>query len=544
MKHEDTALDLLFTPLSPIHIGCGESSMIGEYLFHNGNCHHLNPTSVLDCLDEGDKKRLVQIVEQTTGQSMIKQLQGFYQERAEQLLPASSASFPVPNGIDRYYDKRIGRINQNQVINQLKLERHTHSPLDQLPYIPGSSLKGAIRTAWLQDRLDQNPQAARLLGHRRPQYRYKCDKEVKNLQGNLLEMPNANDVTSDPFSQVAVADMVSQANTRRSVLLSDRLSLKKGELTGIRALREVILPLQPAMAKGQIRLKNRSIDAFPDSKVRQEIPLPALIRSINDFYLPKLREDMALFEGLCSTSPFADKANWLGSMKRLLPLIERGVKTSQLMVVKLGRDGGAVSKTWDNYRQINIPQLKKLLSHPTTLPVACTKEHDRSPAMPFGWAILHGPDNELFDALRKEESDWWSGYDNAQETLQNTLQERQQRLVKEKALKAEQHAKVIAQQKEQARQQQEEVERRAQMSEEDKLIDDLQKAFANEKQIGRIDASGELRTQLTEVIVTIAADGNGEQKQVLTQLAKSICQYWSLNLKKNKKMKTLIGQLS
>jgi len=57
VKHFTEIVPLVLTPLTPIHIGCGEDFEPTNYVIDGGILHHFEPTSLP--LDEADRRLLV-----------------------------------------------------------------------------------------------------------------------------------------------------------------------------------------------------------------------------------------------------------------------------------------------------------------------------------------------------------------------------------------------------------------------------------------------------------------------------------------------------
>lgn len=126
---------LKLQPLTPVYIGCGEQVEPYQYTISEGKYYKLDFKSLMDSLDTEKKHELVNKMNQglTELRSYVDKLG--WQDHVSYLADVTG-SFAV-----EYNDKL------NQKNNQLLVERFIKSLTR--PYIPGSSLKGALRTAYL-----------------------------------------------------------------------------------------------------------------------------------------------------------------------------------------------------------------------------------------------------------------------------------------------------------------------------------------------------------------------------------------------------------
>jgi len=88
----------------------------------------------------------------------------------------------------------------------LEVQRHTTKPMTEKPYIPGSSLKGALRTAILE--------SERKKGQATP-FR---NQKAKDFEAQLMDLSgNKFFVQQDPFKYLKVSDFEIQGNSRTVV---------------------------------------------------------------------------------------------------------------------------------------------------------------------------------------------------------------------------------------------------------------------------------------------------------------------------------------
>ncbi|MCX7084627.1 MAG: RAMP superfamily CRISPR-associated protein, partial [Methylococcales bacterium] len=156
MTHFLDHYTLRYTPLSPVHIGTDESYEPGNYVIDEdgGALYSFDSQAAITGLGEKEKKELLSIVNGKPDDLMLTRVQAFFHKNRAALIAYANSPVPTAHGINDLYEKRIGKTAQHEgygkrVINKLEIERTFYNPVDGNPLLPGSSIKGAIRTALL-----------------------------------------------------------------------------------------------------------------------------------------------------------------------------------------------------------------------------------------------------------------------------------------------------------------------------------------------------------------------------------------------------------
>jgi len=129
------------TPLTPVHVGSGETLEPFEYLLQGNELWVLSPLRLLELLQGGGLERYLNALERGpfAAREALAEI-----ARNTDLRPAIAWRAPVGRGFARYleeaFEKRTGELAVRIFPRSLKG-----------PYLPGSSLKGAIRTTFLFD---------------------------------------------------------------------------------------------------------------------------------------------------------------------------------------------------------------------------------------------------------------------------------------------------------------------------------------------------------------------------------------------------------
>lgn len=383
-------IDLRLTPLAPVHIGCGVDFEPTNYVVDEGVLFHFDPSRVK--LDALDRDRLIKAAD--AGPDALPRIQAFFHERRDRFAAAATIAVPLAAGVAAQHAARIGQIAQReqggrQVNNQLQIERTAHHPHTGAPLIPGSSLKGAIRTAWL-DHLNRG--RGREQGERSPQLE-------KRLLGGSFE--------TDPFRAVMIADAMGaglaskvffSTNHRKRQARETTAPLSKRE--NLVARRECILGGQFAALSSEVRLASLPGSHPPDKLPKSLLRWQDLAIACNRYYEPRLHKELALLDD----RRFCDPA-WISQMNELLQALGPALKAGDCFLLRVGRHSGAENVTLDGVREIRITQAKgswRIGDAATTLWLAAEHENaTRGALLPFGWVLVERADTRALDALRE-----------------------------------------------------------------------------------------------------------------------------------------------
>jgi CRISPR-associated protein Csm5 len=134
---------LAVTPLTPIHVGCGDEFEPTNYVIDNGQLYHFEPSRL--SLGKEDR-RLLMLSTSKRGDDAIREVQRFFYAKRQQCRQAGRLEVPVAAGVAERYEDRVGQVAQREsggrvIINLLAIERTAHHPHTGRPYLPGSSLK-------------------------------------------------------------------------------------------------------------------------------------------------------------------------------------------------------------------------------------------------------------------------------------------------------------------------------------------------------------------------------------------------------------------
>jgi len=381
---------LALTPLSPIHIGCGEDFEPTNYVIDDGVLYGFDPSRAV--LTDLQKAKLAD----AGNRASLLGIQRFFRENASIFKTQADVLMPVSAGVARIYEQRIGRAanieaSGNSVFNQLFIERNSYTGQQSLPYFPGSSFKGAIRTAIVVD-LNQGQPARYEEKDRRGAAKSEL-VEKRLLQGDFATSPlrllKIADLMPAPHSDPA-RRVLFAVNLKKKQVIKDGQELQP---KGIAARKECILHGQYRAFVADAVLP--SLDPHEDAKHTPALQLrPTDLRRIakqsNTYNQIRLERELRLLEGRGMANPA-----WKQSLEILLAgELGKKLAAGDAFLIRLGRYGGAESKTLsgEGVAQIKIMQGKGqppvIQDNTKTVWLAAENEADQKHLLPFGWAVV------------------------------------------------------------------------------------------------------------------------------------------------------------
>lgn len=357
--------------LSPVHIGCDEVYEPTGFAVDETQQRMVvfDPLLLMRSLSAGDKARFARLCKKGTLASIL-EIYKFMHNR-----PIAGQPVKVCAGFIEHYKTMMKTSLNDEVeirnkMNKFLIPRTAFNANDQRPYLPGSSIKGALRTAYLnhQEKIKNIPR----------------QRNANQLEEKLL---NYRGVPSDPFRLVEVSDFkpVGDAPTRIIYGINQKKKVTQKQARGLPLLFEVIQP--GALFEGVITVEQ----PLPGAGVNEPVDLKTLLNSAAQFYLhEKQREE--------------DELKPIG----ITPLVDAPPKGAG--IIRCGRHSGAEAVTVQGHRDIRIMLgggKKKFLDHATTIWLASeTKQLNPQKAPPFGWVQFSRLDKKDADAFTAAEQQW------------------------------------------------------------------------------------------------------------------------------------------
>ena len=387
---------LHLTPLSPLHIGCGEDFEPTNYVIDDGLLYGFDPSRA--ALNDLQRKQLTDVARRGS----LAGIQRFFRDHAAAFKPHAYVVMPVCAGVEEKYKETIGKAanieaSGKPVFNKQEIERHVYTGALQQPFIPGTSFKGALRAAWLDD----------LNAEQRPQEN--TSRSTTAMEKRLL----GGDFQTSPLRLLKVADLMPTREPEREVLFA--VNRKKREVLGrdgqplqpkgIAARKDCVLHGQyrlfvadvtlPALLQHVGASDNKGKPATPQAQqlnAHGAVDMRKLARQSNAYHLQRLRRELAVLDGRGLVHP-----TWKNSINLLLlaqGTLGKKLAAGDAFLVRIGRYGSADSKTLTGEGVASIKIMGGKGQPPTfesttkTVWLAAQTEGDQKHLIPFGWAVV------------------------------------------------------------------------------------------------------------------------------------------------------------
>lgn len=312
-------LRLHCTVLSPIHIGTGEEIPVFTYIIENNTLLKMNLEKVISKLGKDDIQKFNEFNEKGNFLGLRNFLADLFTNKTIKDY-AIEFSIPVTAEVQSIYLENI-----HNPANQLLIKPQIRNPVTQQPFIPGSSFKGAIRTAILS-KLGEEYSA--------------LTEKGKDAEGRLL---NALDdktgkfrVQADPFKYLKISDIMLPEKSTYVCTVKNATKNKNQNLVynKIQMLHEVCYSMLNEksthfyvdMLLGEIKVKNKTIDK------------DFIIQACKTYYSDKLKNVDFNYYQDTPIQPTLEK------------LISSIANTQGEFPMRIGRFSGVESITLDKHR--------------------------------------------------------------------------------------------------------------------------------------------------------------------------------------------------
>lgn len=360
--------------LSPLHVGCDE--VLEPFAFRVDETANqlvcLDPFEFIKGLTPSEKQQFSRLCKKGTIASIL-EIYKFMRNR-----PSPGASIDLCSGFVEHYLKVLSLPMHDerkiqQELNSFAIARTARNPNDGRCYIPGSSVKGMLRTAHLN-------RLASVKNLSTPKGR----DAAGELEKRLLD---GGSFATDPFRLLKVSDFAPVGAVKTKILYAVNRKKRPSKFTarGPYQMLETVVP--DSLFVGWISLQKPERGAG----IRNPLDLEKLMASAGSFYARELaRENQDL------------AAIGAGPIQPNAP--EPGVP------VRLGRHSGAECVTLDKHRSIKIMGAKqqppRYESNATTLWLAANSNNPTTNRflLPFGWAVLGAVTEQLAEAIAAAEA--------------------------------------------------------------------------------------------------------------------------------------------
>ncbi|QLB39773.1 MULTISPECIES: RAMP superfamily CRISPR-associated protein [Mannheimia] len=476
-----TTHKVYLTPISPIHIGCGEDFEPTNYVIKENNIYCFDASKL--GLSESQRNQLMDICRNITDES-IQQIQSFFakEDVIELAINNACIKIPVSAKISSEWKNKLGKVvqrenNNKQVFNALLIERHAYLPYCNQSYIPASSVKGSVITALLDSENQSDKTIFSVPVKQRSESREGYAKKLKALNDDLVHQyigdfnsKNNEKITSQriKFSDFVPTDKNSSlTKIIYAVNVKKTLGKDRNAFKGISVRRECISSMQFRSYSASLTLLNENNKVL----LKDE----HIIKALNAYNLPILEKELQIL----IENDLINTRNYIENVKTIL-------QNEKVALIRLGRSGSETKMYSDhNLRALSVNGEISKESH--TLWVASDSTEKSETIQPFGWALLEFSNEQENNALLKK---WCL---NPKNSLHNYLKE----LEIEKEIQEKQNALNS-------------------LSENHRKVIELENKFnaSNEKQI---DSSSILLKEVKLLIENEAVNWSKEDKQFIAE---------------------------
>ncbi|WP_298025101.1 RAMP superfamily CRISPR-associated protein [uncultured Campylobacter sp.] len=311
MHNETKTYKINLKPISPIHIGVGEAYEPMNYVIDTDAKDGRDYMYVFDefefvkGLNEKSKEEFERIVSNLSADTLF-ELQKFIKEKSALAKKKSFKKILVSPKVAKEYREKLGKAVQKEgdgkkVINQLIIEKTFISPNFKKAIIPGSSLKGAIATAF----------------------------------GEMLYKTIESYKTKEYFSDFLIAD---SSAIRSHTFVADAVNIKRNEQSrdngndnSIKVRYEVID--SKSEFETTIAIKNAKFD------------VKELVKACNSHYMP-----IFISQFSCETDEFTREA----LSDKFIEKYDNFKLADNQFLLRVGKHSGARAVTVDGIRKIKI----------------------------------------------------------------------------------------------------------------------------------------------------------------------------------------------
>lgn len=317
-------------PLSPVHVGSNASITPYEYIIKDNVLYKIDMEAMLKI------ERVRELIKPKLGN--LCELKNTMHVIYTAFLNKGNLNFlgyqiPVTEHIQREYDAGINnpaKIGQQEIFLM---------PRNPAPYIPASSIKGAIRTAVLNGLAQGRAQVCQKV--KNPQSAEYCllEAQIKKEDGKWQ-----NEFSKDPFQYLRLPDIKVEGMTK--VVYVERLSLTKGNSRGIPSMREV-------WVEGEVEFEI-SFDGERYARAREGKDngvkgLEDIFKYVRQFYEEKLEREIERIE----KSNLSRKHDVLSELNKVSSMTRNDKKS--LALIRIGWGSGYDCVTIEELREQKKP---------------------------------------------------------------------------------------------------------------------------------------------------------------------------------------------
>lgn len=381
--------------LTPIHIGMGDCYDPTQFVFDKDG--HMWVFDTNDFLKSLSPEKSAEFCKLAASSNNSIPVFRFFRDNFDKN-KVKCRQVKASSDLCQRYDEILasGSLSRD-AINQFELKRTIFNPIRNVPYIPGSSLKGCLKTFWMSENNRHSEMPIKRNCSDAPGKFDLKDFEKSQLNAGFSE---------DPFRFVKISDLYPVKNDKvfDSMMMYAVMFPKKSDSqqdqnkASKRASLTVALEVIPKgnIFEGVITLDDQ--EAYPKDKQVRKISMEGLMQRSQGYYILNRKSKDKQGNEKQVPSKTTREINVLKEIGGAVgfncakELWERVGK--DCFPVRLGHHSSAEFITIDGCRSIKItpPQVRdaKYSDHSTTVWLASSRKKPDSPQnlQAFGWALL------------------------------------------------------------------------------------------------------------------------------------------------------------
>lgn len=362
---------LKLTALTPIHIGTGEVYEPTNFVIDSGFLYEFDEIEFYKNLNDNDKKIFNQTVNK---KDSLMQIYGFIKNHKEIAKKVSYKKVKVTSGIDKDYEKKIAKVVQieggkkgpkRNIFNQFIIEKSVRDINSNRVYIPGSSIKGSISTAYQEyifKRYDKK-ELEKLFENRNPSQNFFknlsiSDTMIQKAYSMIGYALNKERFEDDELGPKTIVETI-YSNSKNQTVLNTTITIKDFDFKG------------------------------------HKLEIETIKKACNDHYMPIFRqqfEPYTKFKG----KKVDDYTNEYFSDRFYETYKDFSLKENQFLL-RVGKYSQARAVTIEGIREIRVkisgggpkrkPNKWETLDQETTTWMFGSTQDSNQNLLPFGWVV-------------------------------------------------------------------------------------------------------------------------------------------------------------
>lgn len=378
------------TTLTPVHIGCGDEYLPTNYVIKDNKLFYADSDKIFENLNQSIKLNLErQLAGRVTAEFLL-QYAKLLNNNSELLSGVAKFSVPVCQDFPMEYSIRLEEKLWN---NDFAIGRTYFNPMNYSSIIPGSSIKGAIRTAFIDHLRKKEP----FINHEDMAKSIYNDRGTKELDKYIRDLLKYKNMSDDRMKYLRIEDVALGSSDKRKIYYAVNYR-KNGS---VRNEKELATRLE-TIDFGDVGFFNvnmisrdiieHSLEVTHDEKLSalycENHPIDEL-QSVND--LAKICNQMfiPLFKDELNTLLDSRNISEVNYNKLFDVLDEVNQQKDTKFLLKIGKHSGAEGVTLGN-RKIKVMGKGRqyyMANNSTTFWLASEVKPKNKQMLPFGWVL-------------------------------------------------------------------------------------------------------------------------------------------------------------